>query len=174
MRRSGRRVMPKLYQITGDIIEAIELYNSVETDEQLLDVEGRLNGLQIRFEEKAVAVAKHIINESGDLDAIETEIERLTALKRTRENGIKRLKNYILSNMLAANTPEIDGGTMKLKVRKNPPSVNVLDETQVPDTYKRTKTVIEIDKKEILAAWKAGQIGVAGTEVKQGSRLEIK
>lgn len=166
--------MPKLYQITGEVLEAIELYNNVETDEELLSVEARLNGLQIRFEEKALAIAKHIINESGDLEAIETEIERLSALKKSREGAVKRLKDYVLSNMLATNTPEIDGGTMKLKVRKNPPSVNVLDETQVPDTYKRTKTVVEIDKKEILAAWKANQIGVAGTEVKQGSRLEIK
>ena len=166
--------MPKLYQITGEIVEAIELYNSVETDDELLTVEARLNGLQIRFEEKALLIAKHIINESGDLEAIETEIERLSKLKQSRESGVRRLKNYVLAQMLATNTPEIDGGTMKLKVRKNPPSVNVLDETKVPDTYKRTKTVIEIDKKAIMEAHKSSGIGVDGTEIKQGSRLEIK
>ena len=166
--------MPKLYQITGEIVEAIELYNSVETDEELLSIEARLNGLQIRFEDKAVAIAKHIINESGDLEAIETEIERLSKLKQARENAVRRLKNYVLMQMIATNTLEVDGGTMRLKVRKNPPSVGVLNEEEIPETYRRTKTVVEIDKKAILDTFKQTGLGVAGTEIKQGSRLEIK
>jgi len=163
----------KLYKITGEMLSAITLYNLAETDEQLLEVEEKLTGLQTSFNDKAIAVAKHVINTESEVVQIEAEIARLSEQKKRRDKQSEWFRGYLKNAMEATNTQEIDGVTLKLKIKKNPPAVNVLDEAQVPAQYKREKVVITLDKEAIKQSWKEG-IGVAGTEVKQGTRLEIR
>ena len=75
--------------------------------------------------------------------------------------------------MEATETTEIDGITLKLKIKNNPPSVEIVDEKAVPEKYKKSKTVVTIDKAAIKADWKEG-VGVDGAKINQGTRLDIK
>lgn len=163
----------KLYEITGEILRAIELYNSVETDEDLQAAEEALNALQVSFNEKAVGVAKFVLNTEAQQSAVEHEIARLTDLREVLKKRSARFRQYLHQHMTATNTQEIDGTIFKIKVRKNPPFVVVEDELKVPDRYIRKRTITEIDKAAIKDAWKSGT-GVAGTRVEQGTRVEIK
>lgn len=163
----------KLYEITTEVQTAIELYNQVETDEQLVEVEKKLVELQGSFNDKCVAVAKHILNIESDSAQVDAEIARLMAVRDRRMKQVNWFKEYLKRSMEATNTQEIDGTVLKLKIKKNPPSVEVFDEALVPETYKKTKTVVTVDKTAIKEALKQG-IGVDGTKVIQGTRLEIK
>lgn len=163
----------KLYELSTEMQKWIEKYNEVETDEQLQTVEAQLNDLQLAFDQKAVGVAKYVLNTDADAEAIDTEIKRLGALKKRAETQSERMRLYLKKNMLATNTTEIDGTILKIKLKKNPPRVDVEDENAVPDEYKRSKVVVSIDKDAIKTAVKAG-VGVNGTKVIQDSRVEIK
>lgn len=163
----------KLYEITEEVLTAIERYNEAETDEELAELEKTLTDLQVTFNVKSVAVGKYILNLESDSSQIDAEIVRLAEAKKRRERRAESLRKYLKGAMEATNTQEIDGTILKLKIKKNPPSVEIVDESLVPPLYRKTKTVETIDKTAIKEALKSG-LGVDGTRVVQTTRLEIK
>jgi hypothetical protein len=165
--------MAHLYEITGEMQTAIQKYNECETDEQLLELEQTLNNIQMSFNEKATACALYTINIDSDVDAIDKEIARLSAKKKTLTGHVEWMKKYLQASMEATRTDKIESPTINLKIQNNPPSVVVDNEGEIPETYKRTKTIIEIDKVAIKKAWETG-IGVAGTHIEQKRSLRIK
>jgi len=163
----------KLYEITGELSQAIQLYNEAETDEQLAEIEAKLVSLNLSFKEKCVAVAKHVLNTESESGQVEAEITRLKGILERREKQVEWFKRYLKSAMENTQTTEIDGITLKLKIKNNPPSVEIVDEAAVPEKYKKSKVVVTIDKAAIKADWKEG-VGVDGAKVNRGTRLEIK
>jgi hypothetical protein len=162
----------KLYEIVQEMTDAIELYSKAESDEELLEVEKKLNDIQISFNDKAVAVSRYIRNIEGNQSAVKAEIERLSKLLKTYEGEEEWLRGYLKRSMEATNTQKIQSPIFKIAIVKNNPSVNVLDEKLVPEEYKRTTTTITVDKRKILELNKQG-IGVDGTEIIRNTRLSI-
>ena len=163
-----------LYEITGDMMNAIQKYNEVETDEALLELEKELNGLQLSFNEKAITCAHYTINVKADIEAIEKEVERLNKKKESLDGGIKWMKRYLQSSMEVTRTDKIESPTVKISIQNNPPSVVIDDENLIPESYKRTiPERKEIDKIKIKDAWKQN-IGVEGTHIEQTKSLRIK
>lgn len=163
----------ELYKIAQEIIPLVLEYNEAETDEQLQAIEERLNRLQIAFDVKAVGVAKYVLGVEADIEAVDSEIKRLSALKKQSTRISERMRAYLKREMDATNTTEVDGKILKLKIQKNPPRVEVENEDEVPNDYKTSKVIVSIDKDAIKQAHKAG-IGVSGTRVIQETRLVIK
>lgn len=94
-------------------------------------------------------------------EAIDAEIERLSMLRERiagRESSLRRL---LETGMQIAGITKITAGTFSLALQKNPPSVEILDEKQLPAKFMRTpepKPVVPApDKKLIAAALKAGE-----------------
>ena len=163
----------KLYEITSELTTAVDRYNSVETDEELREVEKALNDIQLSFDQKAIAVAHHILNVEANLPGIEAEIKRLTDRKNRLERQAEWFSNYLKGNMEATNTLKVEGQTVTVKVQNNPKSVTVLDETKIPGPYRYEHTEMKVDKKAIKESWDKG-VGVEGTKVEQKTRLVIK
>ena len=164
----------KLYELTSEIQNAIELYNQVETDEQLAEVEVKLESLQIDFKEKVVGVAKYVRNVEADATAIDNEIKRLQALKKRAERTVEWFERYLFQAMEVTGTEKVESSILKVSFRKNPPSVQVEDESKIPEKYWRIiPATKEIDKNAIKDAFKVG-IGVEGAKVVQTKRIEIK
>jgi hypothetical protein len=149
----------QLYKIAQELTQAIELYNSVETDEDLLKVEQMLNDITLTLKDKAIAVGHHII--------------RLVVIRDRLKKSEEWLEGYLHNNMEAVGETKIESPTLKLTIKNNPASVNILDESRIPETYIVSKVVKSVDKKAIKASWDAG-VGVEGTEVIRKTRLEIK
>ena len=163
----------KLYEITSEVLTAIDLYNGANSDEELLALEKTLTDLQVSFNDKCIAVAKFILNNEGDSDAVQKEIDRLNDL----QGGIKKrntwLKEYVKRAMEATNTLKIDDPVVPLKIAKNPPKLIIDEGAVLPDKYMRViPEHKEPDKDLIKADLKAG-IGVVGTRLEQGTRLKI-
>jgi hypothetical protein len=164
----------ELYKHTGEFLHAIQIYQEAETDEQLALAEHVIDTVQLSFQEKAVAVAHHILNLKADSIAIGNEIERLQALESRAKKSEEWFKRYIQSAMESTQTDKIETPTLKLTIQNNPPSVVVDDESLLPDTYRRIIPAhCEVDKKKIAQTWKDG-LGVVGTHIEQKKSLRIK
>ena len=165
----------QLYKIAGELETLIESYNSTDlAPEEQNAIELSMTGLSLAFNDKAVAVAKYILTEESDIESIETEIKRLALLKDRKEGKNHWLKTYLFNQMNVLGLKEVKNEIVTLKIKNNPPSVIIEDESLVPDEYKRIiPEKKEIDKNKIKDSWKLG-IGVKGTRVENKQSLTIK
>lgn len=163
----------KLYEIVQVMTDAIEQYNTVESDEQLLVLEKKLDEIQLQFNDKAVAVVQYMSTCEGHIIAIDQQLKRLNALKTRYSCEQEWLKKYLKRSMEQVNSTKIESPYFKIAIVQNNPSVEVLDESLIPEEYKRIiPETKEVDKRKILDVHKQG-IGVEGTKVIRNTRLKI-
>jgi hypothetical protein len=106
-------------------------------------------------------------------EAIEREIERLQMLKQERKSRANRLQESVKTYMEMVGTSEIVTDLYTVKLRKNPPKVEITDELVIHKEYKREVVEYKLDKKAIAEALKAGVV-VDGARLVQTNRLEVK
>jgi hypothetical protein len=160
----------KLYELTEEFRQALEKY---DPDNDELEILSRvIDGLAIDIENKSEGIVKLITNWSSDVDAIDAEIDRLKSLKESKQNRTNHLKQYLAHNLQHAGIDKLDLGTHRISFRKSS-RVEVLDESKVPDKYKRVKTIVEVDKTAVKESWKQG-IGVDGTTVTEHKNIQIR
>lgn len=166
--------MTRLYEIASEITQAVEMYNLVERDEDLEKVGKLLTDLTVDFNEKALGVAYHIKNVESDIAQVEAHIARLAEILDKKKKQRDWFWDYVHHNMEQVGTKKIEDAITKLLVKKNGPSVEIEDESLIPDKYKRSKTTVTVDKKAILEDWKHGT-GVTGAKIVDNkTHLEIK
>ena len=106
-------------------------------------------------------------------EAIETEIERLQMLKQERKSRAHRLQESVQRYMEMVGNSEIVTDLYTVKLRRNPPRVEITDELVIHKEYKREVVEYKLDKKAIAEALKAG-VPVDGARLVQTNRLEVK
>lgn len=145
--------MTTLYQITD---QYLQLWRLVEGDRlQPDEIGARLSQLDDQLEHKAENIAKFVLDIDSDIEAIKTEEVRLQARRRSLENRADWLKQYLLAEMIAIGKEQIKRPTVTISVRINPPSVQVVDADEVPQTF--CKVIPEqrmVDKKALLDYFK--------------------
>lgn len=126
--------MSKLYELTSDILELQDmLENELDDEQMLLDT---LEGVQWEYEFKLEQYAKVIRNLEADVNAIKTEVKRLTDKRRVLEGNIDRLKKYMFDSMKATNTPKVKGTVLTVAIQKNGgklPIILDVDTSELPD-----------------------------------------
>ena len=90
--------MAKLYEIKNEIERLIDDSVDHETGE-ITDVSEALEKLYQSKIEKVIDLVLFIKNETSFCDAIDAEIETLQAKKRTANNKVKFLKEYLTRNL---------------------------------------------------------------------------
>jgi DNA-binding transcriptional MerR regulator len=155
----------KLYELSESYAKVLDL---IEAGEELGDT---LESIEEAIELKVENIAKIMKTLEGEADIIREEEKRLTDRRRALEAEVGRLKSYVESNMRAAKIDKVKGRLFTLAFQKNPPSVEVMDESLIPSDY--IKTVTSVDRKLILEALKAGQ-AVTGCEIRQSESLRIR
>ena len=120
------------------------------------------------------------------------------ALQKVFENGEKTIKIWLLNFMDQIGKKELTYQAESIKKRKCPPSVEVLDEKEVPEQYKKytvkltcqqwrllkenceflgieiPESRVDIDKAGIKTEYKNSKLEVAGTQIKSGVTLTLK
>lgn len=165
--------MTKLYDLANNYQTTLDNLCDEETgeiDEQQLEA---LNTISQDVKEKGIAIATYLRNIDADKEALDNECRRLSARKAQLARRIEWLNIYLKTNMEACAIQEISCPLFSIKLRKNNPSVNVVDEALVPAEYMRQKTTESLDKIQILSDLKNG-VFIPGVELKQGTRLEIR
>jgi hypothetical protein len=162
-----------LYQLSADYVRILDLLEDPQTDtvaalEQELDAIGGL------ITHKAEAIGGLIKQCEGMAQMRKAEADRMRDLAAADQRNADRLRAYVLRHMQELGTERIDTARFRLSLRTNPPSVRVLEETQVPDEYIRTVTTTSVDKAAILAHLKDTGVVVPGVEITRGVRLEVR
>lgn len=134
------------------------LYDTLEgaPPELHAEIEAQIAAYEEAEIRKVDGVASYIaFCESQQLLAA-AEVKRLHERKAMWERRQAHLEQSIVRVLHAAGKTELHGNTATLKLKKCPPSVNILDESLVPKEYIRTKTETSVDKVEAARALKAG------------------
>ena len=111
------------------------------------------DSLQMEHAEKTKKKTQVIKDMAGEFNEIDKEIVRLLQMKKTRENRIKSLKNYILHFGCAVNDVAV---TVRFNIVRE--SLRIDDEVDVRsfgDAF--YKTTYKADAKAIMAAIKEGK-----------------
>jgi hypothetical protein len=165
--------MTNLYEMSTEL--ATINNEIISADGELTpDLEARLDSVSLDFKAKSHGIAKWTLDIAGVESMIETEIARLQRKKRVAENLRTRLLAYIKDCMEQADVQKIESPTITLRIQKNPPSVEILAEDQIPAKFTRIKQITEIDKTGMLAALKTGEEVPGARLVTEKTHLRIK
>lgn len=145
--------MARLYDLTGDYAALYAQIEDCETDEEREALLAQIDALDAAIGEKAEAYARMMLNAQAEAEAMDGEIKRLQRMKKARENTAERMKERMHFAMEIAGATEIRTGIGKWKVCKNPWSVVVLDEAEVPAEFLIPQPA-KVDKAAILARFK--------------------
>jgi len=162
--------MASLYELTSDLreLQDIDFTEAEESQiEQIKDI------IKAQIDSKGTGIIAVIRNEESDIEALKAEIKRLQDLKKNKENRIENLKKYTKECLEDANIKKVSTSLGNMTVRKNPASVDVIDESLIPSEYKREVVEVKVDKKAILADLKEGVV-VEGAALKNSTSLMIK
>lgn len=139
------------------------------------DLEKRLDEVNLALTEKATGLRKWLAMIESETNGLDSEIKRLERMKKTQENLIGRLKEYIKKNMEIADLKKIQTPIGTFTIQANPPSVEIVVEEMVPDQFKVTiPEHKEIDKKIIAEALKSGYDVPGAKLITDRTHLRIK
>lgn len=162
-------VSPSLYALADNLIAIAQ---SVEVDPDTGETTGieALEEAQGDFEEKAAAVAIVIREKEAHAAGLDDYISDLQKRKKSDVKAVDRLKQYLIDQMECVGIRKIDRVEAKITLR-NSESVEVVDESLIPEKYKRVK--YEISKSDIKTAIKDG-ISVDGARIITKTGVIIK
>lgn len=162
-----------LYQIAAEYREAAETLHSMDLDAQTLA--DTLESISGDITTKTQNVAFVARNMEANADAIEAAAKQMAARAKTLRNRAAFLRQYMLDAMLFAGVQKIDCPYFTIAIRKNPPSVQIDDERQIPPSYfvDIPAPPPQVSKTLIADALKLG-VEVPGARLAAGVRLEIK
>jgi hypothetical protein len=162
-----------LYQLSNNYLEALDFLTDPETDLPAEVINDTLESLGGELEDKAVNVAKFLRNMEAAAEAIKAAEADMAKRRKTLESRAKWLKDYLKGNMEACGISKIECPYFKIAIQKNPATVNILDESAIPDQFKEQVITWKIDKTAIKDAIKTEET-VPGAELVNGTRLAIR
>ena len=119
----------KLYEITAQYQNIYALLQNPEFAENE-DILTALDQIEDAFENKAQQTIFMMKNIEAEIDQIDTEIKRLQAMKKARQNNIDRIKNRLRENMKAVGMSKLNCGLFSLSYRLQEANAVELDETE--------------------------------------------
>lgn len=165
--------LPALYELAAEYRADAEKLADFDLDEATLsDTLESLGGDLSTKAESMVMLARNL---ESTADAIGKAQAAMGERRKAIEHRAERLRAYVLACMTDNGIQKIECPAFVISVRKNPQSVEVLDERQIPAQYMRQPEPPPPapDKKAIADALKAGA-DVPGCRLTQSIRLEIK
>ena len=158
------------YQITAGFPALME--NEKITEEEKKKIE---NELDILLQKKSTNIIGYFKNIELTTQALKTEEERYKSNRQALEKKLARFTEYLKECMERAGITKIETPIGTLQIVKNPASVEVVNQDQVPDEYLRVKTSIEVDKAKIKKTLKeTGEVPDGVRIVTDNTRLDIK
>ena len=161
--------MASLYEIAGLYRQILEM--EPETDDEFGAMMTALDELQGELTEKADNIVRYIRNLNAEAEALKAEEAALYKKRKAAENKAERLKAYLAAQMTLCGLKELKAGLFKLRFQPTAPAISIVDESAVPEKFRRVK--IEIDRLAIRDAIKAGE-EVPGIELQRGEALVIR
>ena len=157
-----------LYEMTQEQKQLYELLTSGEIDEEVYA--DTLEGIGIAEKIEGYCVVENEL--SGDLQKIESEIERLNEKKKSIENNIKRLRARLGDCLLTMNTTKYSAGTYTV-YRRETQQVIIDDSEKIPAEFMTTRVSEAPNRTLIKESIKEGK-EVAGAHIQTNQSITIK
>ncbi len=167
-----------LYQISSEYAEFIEAFDNGDIpDDAFADT---LDGIHGLFEEKCVAIACSIKNDGAMIEALKSEIARLTERKNAMEKKVESKKGYLMRSMDAVGVDKIKGDPRAhISIKKNPSRVVFSDKADFLAKAKANGWMYflnvpqpEVNVSAVKSALSNGKT-IPGVYLEQGKRVDI-
>lgn len=147
----------------GELLLAGETPTDEQTDE-LIDLQGDLAS-------KLTSYGYVVKNLTGELDTVDSEIKRLTAIKKAKANHIELLKNRMMAAMQDNGMDKIADPVLPIRLQNSPASVRIsTDLDGLPSKFVKVK--YDADKTALVKALKDGMV-IDGVELVQSKHIRI-
>jgi hypothetical protein len=160
----------KLYELSTQYAQLVDMLQSADEEMQVA-ITDTLDAIADSIEVKAESIAKMMQQIKAEKDVIDAEIDRLSERSSKLKKQAESLKQYLQDNMLRIGADKIKTPLFSFTMRNNAPSVNIVDESLIPQEY--IKLTPSIDKRAILERLKANET-VEGCALQQTRSLMIK
>lgn len=153
-----------------------QLYNE-ETGEIDMEIQAQLDVLEPSTEKKCIAIQSWVNKLESEDRELDILIDQIGKRKSAYSKEIKKMSDYLYNNMKRCGIKEIRCPLFKLRIKVNPYSTEIFEETQIPKQFMKTREIVKTEtkpdknaiKEEVL---KTG-IQVPGAFVQQKEKLEI-
>ncbi|WP_340032594.1 siphovirus Gp157 family protein [Paenibacillus sp. FSL K6-1122] len=152
--------MSKLYDLGEKYRRFNEFVDAAWDDEDLTEDDLQLyietlESIEDEVSVKVENIVKFMKNIEGDIEAFKNEEKRLEKKRKYLQNKYDGLKSYTQTTLEVSKIDKVSAGTFKVRLQVNPPSINIVDPTKIPDTYKIAQEP-KIDSKALLKDVKNG------------------
>jgi hypothetical protein len=152
-----------LYNITNRFTDLMDKAQNGEiTEEEYNEL-----GFEIaqELQTKGANVIGYIRNTELLIDAMKAEEKRITDIRKTGEAKLEKFKQYVLENMERLGLSKIQTELGALSVSKNPMSVEIENEEEIPKEFKQEVVTTKIDKTAIKSHFKTTGEIIPGTKI---------
>ena len=139
--------MNSLYTITNNFVSIMNKVENGEITEEEYNELGQ--ELAIELQNKSVNLIAYMRNEESFIEAVKAEEKRLKEMREKVEKKQEKFKQYVKENMEKLNLTEVPTDLGNLKIAKNPMSVEVENEDEIPSEFKQEVVTTKIDKTAI-------------------------
>jgi hypothetical protein len=159
-----------LWEATAEVLDA----GNTDATEQaiaLTYLEEQLKKMEGTHAEKCLNLACLIKNTEAEAEAVKAEETKLSARRKAAERKAEWLRTYLAGNMEPGTN--LKDSRAVIGWRKSTAVEVTVKPEELPETLRRTKTIIDADKTAIKAHLEAGQ-EVPGCTLVQRFNLQIK
>lgn len=162
-----------LYNITDKFIEIMDKVQDGEITEEEYNELGQ--ELAVALQNKSIGIIGYIQNKEALIDAVDTQIKRLQELKKAESNSIDKFKQYVKENMEKLGIQKLETEIGKMSITKNPLSIEIQNEDEIPAEFKQEVVTTKIDKTAIKNYFKeTGEIVPGARIISDKTSLRIK
>ena len=152
-----------LYNITNKFAELMDMAENGELTEEQYNALGEQ--LTLELQQKGSGIIGYTQNEEAFIEAVDFQIKRLQYLKKARQNKLEKFKQYVKENMDRLGITKMDTELGTLSIAKNPMSVEIENEEEIPKEFKQQVITTKIDKTAIKNHFKATGEIIPGTRI---------
>lgn len=162
-----------LYNITNKFVELMDKAQDGELTEEEYNELG--NELAQELQNKSSNIIGYIKNSESLLEAMKVEEKRLAEIRKKGEKKLDKFYQYVKENMERLGLMEIPTELGKLKITKNPMSIEIENEDEIPSEFKKEVVTTQIDKASIKNHFKdTGEIVPGIRIIDNKTSLRIK
>lgn len=162
-----------LYAILDNLVALFDTRDMCVTDEERAECDRELARTIAQQLHKVDDFNRFLAHLESQTQLAAAEIQRIEARSRRIFRTQKRLEEYAIQTMQTWGLKVLDGETSQLRLRQNPPAVEITDDVLVPNEYRRIVESITIDKRSIKRAIEEG-LEVPGAHLRSGISLVRK
>ncbi|WP_214521824.1 siphovirus Gp157 family protein [Staphylococcus pseudintermedius] len=161
--------MSNLFDLNQNELAILEMLENEELS--FNDVKDTLDAIQDEQKRKYDAMQKMILSLKGDINTLKERETALSKRRKSYENKIKSLQNYMLDSMRFKGETKFKTEEFTYFIRKSE-TTQIEDENVIPEKYK-VEQAPKIDKTQIKKDIKAG-IEVAGASLVENENLGVR